>query len=259
MKPTCIDSPKLLEHRATAVPGALVRHGGVPGFCQARLSQATVLLIGAGGLNGPVAVTLARKGVGGITIIDPDFVEVSNLNRQRFFPTDVGRSKALVLAQNLLPECTAATRLLAHSRSFEEIVAGRVRLPCDVAVCGVDNNPARVAASRYFRAARVPVIFSAVSGDADHGYVFVQDRSGACLGCLFPDIVGDQRYPCPGTPAVADVLQTLAGVSAYAIDTCLMDRRRDWNYRTVSLARGWTSGAATLPMRSGCTLVMTHS
>jgi hypothetical protein len=42
----------------------------------------------------------------------------------------------------------------------------------------VDNNPARVEASRYFREKSIPVIFTAVSLDGDHGYVFVQGKEG---------------------------------------------------------------------------------
>jgi len=59
----------------------------------------------------------------------------------------------------------------------------------------------RRATSRYFRAAGIPVIFSAGSADADHGYVFVQEDSGPCIGCLFPDIANDDCYLWPGTPA----------------------------------------------------------
>jgi len=53
---------------------------------------------------------------------------------------------------------------------------------------GVENNPARIAASTHFRSLKIPVIFTAVSAD-DHGYVFVQENSGPYFGCLFPDAI----------------------------------------------------------------------
>ena len=124
-----------------------------------------------------------------------------------------------------------------------------IDLACDVAVCGVDNNPARVAASRYFRATGIPVIFTAVSRDGDHGYVFVQDKEGPCIACLFPDMVNDDRYPCPGTPAIADILQAVGALAVYAIDTLLMKRPRTWNYRRISLSDGATDGASLVPAR----------
>lgn len=123
---------------------------------------------------------------------------------------------------------------------------------CDVAVCGVDNNPARVMASRHFRLRQTPVIFAAVSRDGDHGYVFVQETQGACIGCLFPDMTDDQRYPCPGTPAVVDILQLIGALAAYAVDTRLMKRPRMWNYRRIMLAEGGFDCACKVPCEENC-------
>jgi len=80
----------------------------------------------------------------------------------------------MALVQNLQPESIHDT-LLGHALSFEEAKGKGISLSCDVAVCGVDNNPTRVAASRYFLENSFPVIFTAVTADADHGYVFVQE------------------------------------------------------------------------------------
>lgn len=118
----------------------------------------------------------------------------------------------------------------------------------------MDNNPARIAASRYFRSREIPVIFTAVSSDADHGYVFVQENAGPCIGCLFPDSVNDDRYPCPGTPAIADILQVIGGVAVYAVDTCLMLRKRAWNYRRISLSTSAADSAQQLAVRENCRL-----
>ena len=116
----------------------------------------------------------------------------------------------------------------------------------------MDNNPARVAASRYFNAQGVPVMFTAVSGDGDHGYVFVQDRDGPCIGCLFPAMADDDRYPCPGTPAIADILQEVVALAVYAVDTLLMKRPRHWNYPRITLSDGAQDGASLIPARQGC-------
>lgn len=51
------------------------------------------------------------------------------------------------------------------------------------------------------------MIFAAVSRDADHGYLFVQEAVEVCIGYLFPDMITHDRYPCPKTPAVGDILQ----------------------------------------------------
>lgn len=238
--------------RGKPIPGALDRQEHIPGFDQAAFSRGRVLCVGAGGIVSQIAPTLVRKGIGRITLLDDDIVERSNLNRQRFYIKDVGKNKAIALARNLLPETTAATQIIGLGFRFEEAIVRGVDLAADVAVCGVDNNPARMAVSTYFRKHGIPVVFTAVSRDADHGYVFVQDRDGPCIACLLPDTATDDRYPCPGTPAIADILQAVGALSLYAVDTLLTQRARAWNYRRVSLSSQQNDGAGFISARADC-------
>jgi adenylyltransferase/sulfurtransferase len=239
----------------TAIPGAEDRQKLIPGFDQAVYSEASVVCVGAGGIVSHIAPTLCRKGIGRITLLDRDIVEASNLNRQRFYAKDIGKNKALAMADTLRAECIAATEIRGYALHLESAIERKVDLSCDVAICGVDNNPARVAASRFFRSKRLPVIFAAVSRDGDYGYVFVQDAEGPCLGCLFPDIGTDDRYPCPGTPAIADILQGVGALVVYAVDTLLMGRSRNWNYRRISLSGANVDAASMIPARNGCQLL----
>src|SRR5437867_4602259 len=101
-------------------PSATDRQERVRGFDQTKVSSVCVVLIGAGGLNGEAAVGLVRKGVGCLKIFDPDRVELSNLNRQRFFAKDLGQPKAWALMRNLVPEATCRTYLKACACSFQE-------------------------------------------------------------------------------------------------------------------------------------------
>ena len=252
MHPAFTVSPTSISLRGKAIPGAEDRQSKTPGFDQEVFSKSSVLCVGAGGVISQIAPTLVRKGIGRITLLDGDIVEASNLNRQRFYIKDVGKNKALALAENLEPECIAMTEIRGVAVRLEEAIARRIDLACDVAICGVDNNPARVAASRYFRARNVPVIFMAVSRNGDHGYVFVQEKEGPCVACLFPDMINDDRYPCPGTPAVADILQAVGAFAIYAVDTLLMTRQRAWNYRRISLPDGSLDGRSLVPAREGC-------
>ena len=254
MHPAFTISRTSIKLRGLAIPGAEDRQKRIPGFDQEILSKSRVLCVGAGGLISQIAPTLVRKGVGGIALVDDDIVETGNLNRQRFYIKDVGRNKAAALAENLLPECIAETEIRGIPFRLQEAIALGIDLSCDVAICGVDNNPARVAASRYFRANGIPVIFAAVSLNGDYGYVFVQDKTGPCIACMFPDMINDDRYPCPGTPAIADILQAVGSLTAYAVDTLLMNRPRTWNYRCVSLSDCALDGGSMIPARPGCPL-----
>jgi molybdopterin-synthase adenylyltransferase len=254
MRPAFTGSRTSINLRGTAIPGAVERQQRIPGFDQAAFSNASVVCIGAGGIISQIAPTLARKGIGRITLLDDDLVEATNLNRQRFYIKDVGQNKALALARNLQPECIVGTKIRGYAFRLEEAIARRIDLTCDAVICGVDNNPARVAASRFFRAKHIPVVLTAVSRDADHGYVFVQDKDGPCIGCLFPDMVNDDRYPCPGTPAIADILQAVGSLAVYAVDTLLMARPRAWNYRRFCLSDPLLDGGSKVLPREGCRL-----
>ena len=252
MRPVFTVSKTSISLRGKAIPGADDRQNRISGFDQRTFSESRVVCIGAGGIISQIAPTLVRKGIGGITLLDPDIVEPSNLNRQRFYIKDVGKNKALALAENLQAECIAETEIRGFALRLEEAVARETDLSCEVAICGVDNNPARVAASRYFRTQGIPVIFAAASRDGDHGYAFVQDKAGQCIGCLFPDMADDDRYPCSGTPAIADILQAVGALAVYAVDTLLMKRPRRWNYRRISLSDSALDGASLIPARQGC-------
>lgn len=252
MPPTSIASQTSIELIGQPVWGAEDRQQKIAGFDQNVFSNSRVVCIGAGGLISFIAPTLVRKGIGGITLLDDDVVETSNLNRQRFYANDIGQFKAIALAQNLQPECIAATKIRGYALRLEEAISSGADLSCDVAICGVDNNPCRVAASRHFRQLGVPVIILAVSNDADHGYVFCQGATGPCIGCLYPDMTSDDRYPCPGTPAIAEILQVAGAVAVYAVDSLLMNRPQQWNYRRISLKDGCGDASAHIPTRSNC-------
>lgn len=248
VKRPSIASPTLISLKGTPVPGAEDRQSRVPGFDQEKFSRAHVLCIGAGGIISNIAPTLCRKGIGKVTLLDHDTVEASNLNRQRFYTKDLGEYKAIALAQNLVPECIAATEIRGIPLRLEDAIAAGLELRCDVVACGVDNNPARVLAGRYFRKLGVPVVFCGVSADADHGYVFVQDQRGAVIADFFPDIENDDRHLCPGTPAIADILQVVGAMAAYGIDSLLTSRSRTWTYRRIELSDSTLGASASAVM-----------
>ena len=126
-----------------------------------------------------------RKGVGTLEILDPDLVQVSNLNRQSFFIEDLYCNKATSLTKNRVADSTNDSVIVGHPFSFESALGRELSLDADVIVCGVDNSQTRMTACRYCRNDR-PVVFLGVDELADHGYVFVQEGPTTCFACLFP-------------------------------------------------------------------------
>ncbi len=75
------------------------RHGAA---LQKRFAEASVAICGLGGLGSNIALHLARAGVGSLYLIDFDQVDISNLNRQQYFPEQIGTDKSEALKENLL-------------------------------------------------------------------------------------------------------------------------------------------------------------
>lgn len=247
---TCID----LRGRFPDFEPIDARQSEVLGFDQNRFGKCAVTLIGAGGLNGEIAEGLVRKGVGFLNAFDGDTVEVTNLNRQFFFESDLRKNKAIRLAKNVSRLGFMGTVVTGYPFYLQEWLEKQTLPHTDLLVCGVDNDETRVFVSRHALKYGIPVVFMAVSRDANHGYVFVQDPGRACFGCLFPEAVAGGESPCPNTPAIKDILKVVAGVALYAVDTVSCDRRRNWNYRQIHLAGFASDMKATVEKRADCPL-----
>jgi adenylyltransferase/sulfurtransferase len=149
------------ERRRTA------RHARLAGFgelAQRRLRAAHVAVVGAGGLGSPVVLALAAAGVGTLTIIDDDVVEVSNLHRQVIHRTsDAGAAKtasAVRAAADLSPETVVRAieqRLEPHNA--EDILAG-----ADLVIDGTDTFATRLAVAGACEALGIPLVWGTVQG-----------------------------------------------------------------------------------------------
>jgi molybdopterin/thiamine biosynthesis adenylyltransferase len=173
---------------------------------QLAVSEASVLVIGAGALGAPVALYLAGAGVGRIGILDDDEVEVSNLHRQPLHYTpDVGVPKAESAAAKLRflnPDIVVeAYQVRATAENAAALVEGQ-----DLVVDCSDSFATRYAVNAACCAARVPLVEAGVLGMA--GLVMsVKPGRTACYRCAFPS------EPA-GAPRCADagVLGPAAGV-----------------------------------------------
>lgn len=187
------------------------RHLALAGFgpaAQARLKAGRVLVIGAGGLGGPVLLHLAAAGVGQITLIDADVVEVSNLQRQVLYTTaDAGQPKAEAAARRLraLNPLIAIAPVAAR---FSRDNALTLVAAHDVVVDGSDNFATRYLANDACVLAGRPLVYGAIHGYEGQASVF-NWRGGPTYRCLFPE------PPAPGTVpncAEAGVLGVLPGL-----------------------------------------------
>jgi adenylyltransferase/sulfurtransferase len=134
----------------------------IGGEGQRRLLQASVTVIGAGGIGAPAIQYLAAAGAGRLRVIDDDSVTLDNLQRQVLFGTgDVGRSKAEVTGEavgRLNPEVAfEGVRERLTAANVPELLAG-----AEVVLDGSDNFATRLVVSDYCTAARIPLVSAAI-------------------------------------------------------------------------------------------------
>ncbi len=174
---------------------------------QARLKDARVLLVGAGGLGSPAALYLAAAGVGTLGLVDCDRVELSNLQRQVLFDSaDVGRLKAEAARERLLalnPEIT----VIAYALTLRaDNVLGVLR-GYDLVLDGTDRLTTRYVVNDACVLLGKPLVSAAIHRFEGHVMTYVPGR-GPCYRCLFPEAEEGVVASC----AEAGVLGVLPGV-----------------------------------------------
>jgi adenylyltransferase/sulfurtransferase len=183
---------------------------------QALLAHSRVIIIGCGALGAVAAETLARAGIGHLVIVDRDFVEESNLQRQIIFE----ESDAL----DRLPKAIAAATRLARVNSgiqiepivtdvnfenVEEIIAG-----ADVVVDGTDNFETRFLINDACLKKKIPWIYGAAVGSYGLTMTIVPGSS-PCLRCVLEAMPEPGSGPtCDTAGVIMPIVTTIASIQA---------------------------------------------
>jgi len=217
------------------------------------LSGKSVLVIGAGGLGGPVLLSLAAAGVGRLVIFDDDVVETSNLHRQPLFgEADLGKRKAAAAAERLR-RLSPAVRAEGHDRRFDAGNAAELVGSVDVVVDGSDNFATKFLASDAAVAARRPLVHGGVLRYTAQLLTVMPGQTG-CLRCLFEAPPGPGEVP---TCAQAGVLGALAGfagalMGAEAVRVLSGERGAYAGRLVVYEARPGRARVVPVRARAGC-------
>ena len=216
---------------------------------QQKLLAARALVIGAGGLGSPAAMYLASAGVGHITLVDNDTVDLTNLQRQIAHTTGrVGQPKAesaRLALQQINPE-TAVTALLERvddARLAELVAQADVVLDC------TDNFATRHAVNRACVAGNKPLVSGAVI--RFDGQISVFDPRGGqpCYSCLFPQDQQFEDAACStmgvfaplvgvvGAMQAAEALKLLMGVGASLAGRLMMLDGLNMEWTSIGVSR----------------------
>ncbi len=198
-------------------PDERLRYGRqliLPGFGsegQARLREASVLLVGAGGLGSPAALYLAAAGVGRLGIVDSDTVDLSNLHRQVLHDTtSVGRRK-VASAVDRLHALNPEIEVVGYDLRLDSSNAmGVLSEGWDLVVDGSDNFPTRYLVNDACVLLGLPCVYGAIFRFEGQASVFCVP-GGPCYRCLFRDPPPPELVPSCAEAGVLGVLPGLVG------------------------------------------------
>lgn len=157
------------------------------GTGQARLKAAKVLIVGAGGLGSPLGLYLAAAGIGTIGLVDPDVVELSNLQRQvAHGVADLGRAKVESAAESLA-RINPLVRVVRHREKLDARNVGRLLGDYDLICDGTDNFTSRFLVADACVAARKTLVSAAVLRFEGQISTFKPHAGGPCYRCLYPE------------------------------------------------------------------------
>jgi molybdopterin/thiamine biosynthesis adenylyltransferase len=182
---------------------------------QEAVNQARVLIIGAGGLGCPAALYLIAAGIGQLTVVDGDNVDLTNLQRQIAHTTaGVGRAKVASLAE-------AATRLNADvlfraipTHADDALLAREVPL-ADVVLDCTDHFSIRQAINRACVAHRVPLVSgAALRFDGQVTTFDLRRADSPCYACLFPPSPAPEEVSCSTMGVFAPTVGIIGAIQA---------------------------------------------
>ena len=225
---------------------------------QRRIRQGRVLLCGCGALGSAIADSLVRAGVGFLRLVDRDFVELSNLQRQVLYDEqDIA---------DQLPKAIAAARKLAkinHEVCLDPIVADidhnnmlALAAGVDLIVDGMDNFETRFLINDAALETRIPWIYGGCIGS--HGQVMpIFPGETACLRCLIGDVPGPgMTETCDTAGVIGPAVNVVAALQVVAV-LKILSGGRDSIEPALSIVDVWDGtlrkmSVANLRERSNC-------
>ncbi len=215
---------------------------------QQRVCDGRALIIGLGGLGSPVALYLAAAGVGRLSLVDDDRVDLSNLQRQVIHDSEsIGQAKVESAARrlhHLNPRCQVET---LPRRLPDKEMAAQIR-QADVVIDCSDNFATRFLLNRLCHAAGTPLVSGAAIRWEGQLAVFRYRDDEACYHCLYPEN-GEEETGCGETGVAAplvgvigslqaqEALKLLSGVGTPLVNRLLLIDTLNAEWRTLKLRR----------------------
>lgn len=214
---------------------------------QEQLLNARILIVGCGALGTYAAEQLARTGIGQLFLIDPDFVELSNLQRQTLFTTkdaELARPKVFAAKEALLkinPELSIST----IQESFEHTLFddfGKLDLVLDC----TDNFLARELINDFCLYHQIPFIFASAAGTSGQ-VMAIHPKFGPCLSCIFPELTELERN-CETIGVITPLIPLISSLEvSLAMQILTRPDMMDWE--KMHIVESWPINFATFKVQ----------
>jgi len=184
---------------------------------QEKLKRSHVVVAGLGGLGCTASLYLTCAGVGHVTLIDCDSVELSNLNRQILhYEEDIGEKKPFSAARKL----AKLNSSIKVTPVFEKITtqnARKIIKGANLVIDGMDNFKTRFIVNKACVTEGIPFVHGGVHGLCGEVTTILPGRT-PCLACIFPEVPnGELELPVFGvTPALIAILQVTEAIKLLA-------------------------------------------
>ncbi len=181
---------------------------------QQKLLNSHVLIVGLGGLGSPVALYLAAAGVGHLTLVDDDVVELSNLQRQIIHgEQDIGRLKVASAADSL-QALNSGVQIDTHTTRLSEQALTMAVKNADVVVDCSDNFATRFLLNKVTQELNTPLVSGAAIRMEAQVTVYDPRKMGsACYRCIYEDN-GELQQTCSESGVLSPLLGIIGSMQA---------------------------------------------
>lgn len=178
---------------------------------QEKLKESSVLLIGIGGLGSPLAMYLAAAGVGRLGLVDPDRVDLSNLQRQIIHSTHHAGILKVDSAANAIQNLNPHVKVERFPDRFDIDNAEKLTADYDIIIDGTDNFATRYLVNDVAVMLRKPNVYGSILRFEGQATV-LNYKDGPCYRCIFPTPPPSGLVPSCGEAGVLGVLPGLIGM-----------------------------------------------
>ena len=173
---------------------------------QQKLLDAHVAIIGLGGLGAPASLYLAAAGIGQLTLVDHDTVELSNLQRQVVHRDDALSTLKVESAERTLNALNPGTRIRTISRKLDDEALEALAREADVVLDATDNYTVRYAINAAcFRTGTPLVSGAAIRFEGQISVFDPRDEASPCYRCFYPE-ASEENLNCAENGVIAPLV-----------------------------------------------------